>query len=331
METSKTQQRHTSLLDLGQSNPKVVIAYALLIALGLYLAFDLFQAATSSEQALNLQRIMRILGGFIATGVGMLLVWIVMLRKEKELLRLRDQSSREASAALLQNQFMLQDFLSVINHRMRTPIHANARMADLMSQGSFGAVTERQSELLLHMVHDSEDLDRLFGMLIDICNYKSKSKQLCKGEVKLDRLVKDCIDALESKTAEAHVTIQADLQPGTVFADHEELAKLLRHLLDDAVKYARSKINVRSGRHPSGQAYVVITDDGKGMPPADVVNLFRRFYHQSSDGKYPPATGVGLCLCAEIADAHGGEITCNSVVGQGTTFVLELPTGDQQN
>lgn len=220
---------------------------------------------------------------------------------------------------------LFEDFLSVINHRMRTPIRANALAAKLMAEGSFGAVTDKQLEILHHVIDNNESVDRLCGMLVDIFNYKSANKHLSKTECQLEVLVGRCVQKATLNEASRGKVVSVESAPATVFGDPEELSKLIQHLIDNGTKYARHRLQVRSGIDAECRAFVTVADDGQGIAPEDIANLFSRFYQRSAEGKYAPATGVGLCLCSEIIKAHGGTIGCRSLPGQRTEFTISMP------
>jgi signal transduction histidine kinase len=100
---------------------------------------------------------------------------------------------------------------------------------------------------------------------------------------------------------------------------------VIRNLLSNAAKYspAGSDITVRIQR-ASGKAIVAVTDQGVGISPEDQANLFTRFGRMQST-PHVQGTGLGLWLSREIARMHDGDLTVQSTIGRGSTFVLEVP------
>ncbi|HNB24041.1 MAG TPA: ATP-binding protein [Candidatus Melainabacteria bacterium] len=130
---------------------------------------------------------------------------------------------------------------------------------------------------------------------------------------------------MKLKASEKHLCL--DIQVATdliVEADTKELAKLLHHLMENAIKFARSRVVV-SAAIIGHELAISIEDDGTGIAGEDLPHIFDRFYLLSSQGNFSAMTGIGLCLCAEIVRAHNGQIKCDSRPGQGTKFTVLLP------
>jgi signal transduction histidine kinase len=110
---------------------------------------------------------------------------------------------------------------------------------------------------------------------------------------------------------------------GTV--DPKLVRQTLRNLLANAVKYSPEggtvELEVRSG---NGSVQLRVADQGIGIPPEDLPHLFEPFQRAANVGKIE-GSGLGLAIAHRAARAHGGTITVHSVVGRGTTFVVELP------
>lgn len=220
-----------------------------------------------------------------------------------------------------------EDFLSVINHRLRTPVLANIRANVLLLEDAFGALTDQQRQLVQAMRDNSEDIDRLLTMLVDIYRYKNNHKQLQKEVHSAKMLIEDSLRRIQPKVQQRNfalsVALPADDLP--VKVDKQEFLKLLGHLADNAVKHARSTISISAHLYEE-QVHIVVEDDGVGISSEDIPRLFNRFYQVSSSGSYSAVTGTGLCLCAEIARAHDGRLSCSSEPKVGTRFTVTLKT-----
>lgn len=221
------------------------------------------------------------------------------------------------------------DFLAVLNHRLRTPILAVQRAAILLLHGDFGPLEPAQEEILSLVKDNANELDRLLSMLIDIYKYKNKSKSLSITSAHLDEFI-HAIAAKMADHAKAHnielsVSYVSDCDMVNVAFDRQELEKAVSHLVENAIKHARSRVVLRGAIQDGGGCIIEVEDDGKGMSGQDISNLFDRFYLMSTQGKYPAFTGTGLCLCSEICKAHGGQISCPSTSEQGTSFLISLP------
>lgn len=220
-----------------------------------------------------------------------------------------------------------EDFLGVINHRLRTPVLANIRANVLLLEGAFGALSGEQRQLVEAMRENSQDTDRLLTMLMDIYRYKNNHKNLQRENYSASILIEECVWQLESKLEDRKLVATTKLPTSDVliYVDKPEFIKLLNHLAENAVKHARRTISVSANVYEN-QMEIVVEDDGTGIASEDIPRLFNRFYQVSAKGHYSAVTGTGLCLCAEIVRAHDGQLSCYSKLGSGTRFTIALKT-----
>lgn len=220
-----------------------------------------------------------------------------------------------------------EDFLGVINHRLRTPVLANIRANVLLLEDAFGALSDQQRQLVEAMRDNSEDIDRLLTMLVDIYRYKNNHKQLQKEIHSAKTLIENSLRRIQAKVRQRNFTLSVTLPADDllVAVDEQEFLKLLGHLADNAAKHARSKISI-SAHLDDEQVHIVVEDDGAGISAEDIPRLFNRFYQVSASGSHSAVTGTGLCLCAEIARAHNGRLSCSSEPNLGTRFTVTLRT-----
>ncbi len=233
-----------------------------------------------------------------------------------------EKQKLEFQFTLLQER---EDFLSVINHRLRTPVLANKRTAQLLLDGAFGPLSDEQLRVLGALLESNNEIDRLLGMLVDLYKYKNSNGALIVKEHSLDSVLLP-IQKLRSRAENRQLSVEITVPAGIrVLGDSKELAKLLAHLIENAIKFAKTKVLISASVVDNGELQLSIEDDGIGIAGDDLSHIFERFYLMSAKGKYSPMTGIGLCLCAEIARAHNGRMHCESQLGVGTKFTVVLP------
>lgn len=302
--------------------PIEAVVVALLISFGVYFCFDLTEYFMAPHSVTPFVRLSHFVRGFLVCASGLVLVWLMMSKTELELTQ-----QRMAKKALLDER---EDFLAVINHRLRNPLIATERVIDLFLSGDFGKLDERQRTILEHVAENNKEVDRLVRTLIDIYKYRNQSKALNFEEVSVADITRRALDHVQVVSTERLIAVDNSLnQEWRVKCDQAELGICLVHLIENAIKHARTVISI-SGFNDGRMLRIVITDDGTGIAAAELPCLFNRFIIKSLDGKYSQYTGIGLCLCAEIVTAHRGTLSCRSEVGSGTTFELTLPV-DQLN
>lgn len=222
-----------------------------------------------------------------------------------------------------------EDFLEIINHRLRTPVLANIRANRLLLEGAFGNLQEAQSDIIQASLSNTEQLDRLLVMLIDVYKYRNNRKALQFETVAASVVAQDAVARFEKKSAAGNIAFRTEADAKTnaesaiICVDRQEFSKLLVHLIENAFKHARSSVLLSIECQQQTVSFVV-RDDGPGLPEQDMRNLFDQFYKMSSTGRYSPTTGIGLCLCAQIARAHDAQLLCQSKADQGTEFCLIL-------
>jgi two-component system, sensor histidine kinase and response regulator len=296
--------------------PAQAIGFALLISFAVYFAFDIGEQFLAPYSVPEYTRLAHFVYGFLACASGMTLVWFAMSRQNSALTQ--EKAIRQA---LLDERA---DFLAVINHRLRNPLIASDRIVKLFLNGDFGNLTAEQRTILQHVSENNNEVDRLVRTLADIYKYRTGGKDLVFETHHVSTLVSDAIAELGSAAAERSVSVENFLpDTWTIDCDAAELRRCILHLLENGIKHARTKVAI-TGMNNGETLHISIDDDGVGISENDVSQLFNRFFVSSYGGKYAAFTGIGLCLCAEIAKAHGGSLTCRSQFGVGTTFELTL-------
>lgn len=273
---------------------------------------------TIAPQAIPLHvQTMHFIQGFLACASGIALGVFIIAKKDKEIFQ-----HLAVEKALLAER---EDFLAVINHRLRNSLLATDRIVALLLNGDFGKFQPNQQTILEAISDNNREVDRMIRMLVDIYQYRNGTKQIQPVACELSGIIQRVLQNYQTMAADKSITVSHNVtNECTAKCTHSELENLLSHIVENAIRHARSSVIVTATKQ-NGNVYVAITDDGIGIPEVDQSYLFNRFWVSSQDGKYAAVTGIGLCLCAEIAKAHGGKLTCESRVGSGTTFSLTLP------
>jgi signal transduction histidine kinase len=109
--------------------------------------------------------------------------------------------------------------------------------------------------------------------------------------------------------------------------DGPAMKQALANLVDNAIKYSGERRRLRvSVRHTRGEVLVEVADEGLGIPPAEIPRIFEKFYRIGrSETQGRRGSGVGLALVKHIVEAHGGRVTVESRLGEGSRFTLHLP------
>jgi signal transduction histidine kinase len=139
----------------------------------------------------------------------------------------------------------------------------------------------------------------------------------------------DCARAAQvlASQKELQLTIEGSLRPISLRGDDEMLKRMLLNLLDNAVKYTPRGGNVTIAMTTqNGDARIIVSDTGIGIPAADQARIFDRFYRvDKARSRALGGAGLGLSIARWIVAGHGGSLSVESVVGRGSSFTVELP------
>jgi signal transduction histidine kinase/CheY-like chemotaxis protein len=224
------------------------------------------------------------------------------------------------------------DFLATISHEIRTPLNAVTSAAHLLKTTE---LSEDQSEYVSILLGGSDVLLGLINDVLDMSKIEAGKMQLEIADVALQDHCTQLIKIWSPRAAERglRLTLQVDpTLPAFVRTDGLRLTQILFNLVSNAVKFTAEggvAIRVRAVAASANEAPRLsfeVSDTGPGMPSEVVQRLFRSFEQaDASAARKFGGTGLGLAISRRLAEMMGGALTVKSVLGEGSTFRLELP------
>ena len=220
------------------------------------------------------------------------------------------------------------DFVASVSHELRTPLTSIRGYLELVLDGEVGELTEEQSRYLLVVDRNVDRLLRVVGDLLFAAQVDAGTIALDCRTTDLDQLVREAVEAARPLAAEHEVELELDAEGGAeLIGDRARLAQILDNLIANAVKFTPPGGHVEVRTFLEADVVVVeVADTGIGISDEDQDRLFQRFFR--AEGAILHAiegTGLGLAIVKAIVDAHGGELSVESISGQGTTFRIALP------
>lgn len=219
-----------------------------------------------------------------------------------------------------------QRFVADASHELRTPL-AVLRGETEVALEQERALSEYKESLAL-VKDEAERLSRIVESLFILARAPIESSSLIKESVRLNEVVSECSRAARVLATRKGLRLDAEgpLPEVSIHGDDELLKRLLLNLLDNAVKYTPAGGEIRIRLEQNGTARITVADTGIGIPAEDQPRIFDRFYRvDKARSRAQGGAGLGLSIAQWIAEAHGGTLSVNSVVGRGSTFVVELP------
>jgi two-component system, OmpR family, phosphate regulon sensor histidine kinase PhoR len=221
-----------------------------------------------------------------------------------------------------------QEFVANVSHELRTPLTAIKGYAETLRDGGLRD-PETAAEFVRVIHRHAERLRALIEDLLDLAAVEQGEARLKPAVVRARDVVAQA-EGLVRPAAEARgqtlaIDLPADLPD--ILADRDRLAQILINLLDNAVKFTREGGRVTlSAKAAEGSVVLAVSDNGVGIPPADLPRIFERFYRVGrSRDRREGGTGLGLAIAKHLTQAMGGTIEVESVQGSGTTFRVSLP------
>ena len=234
----------------------------------------------------------------------------------------RDRDHLEFQYRVFQVQ---EDFISTVSHELRTPLGFIKGYTTTLLRTDANWDEKTQREFLTIIDNETDRLQDLIANLLDSAKLQAGQIVMNFQQVRVESLINDLITrlALHHPGLVIHTDIEQPLRP--IQADPRRLIQVFENLLTNAEKYAPDSpvyITIKSVKN--GIA-VDIRDEGPGIPEKYQERIFDRFFRVPDQQTNVHGSGLGLFICRQIIQAHHGEITLTSKVGEGTTFHIFLP------
>ena len=224
------------------------------------------------------------------------------------------------------------DFVINVSHELRTPLASIQGYTETLLDG---AVHEPglNVRFLGIIRQNAERLARLTGDLLTLSRIELGRHKFQFASYYVNRLIEDSVESVRLLAEKRNIALHLELGPpeSDVFCDSEAVHQILGNLLDNAIKYTPEGGSVYAGAAAPNDAMVRIwvRDSGPGIPPDDLPRLFERFYRvDKARSRELGGTGLGLAIVKHLVRAQGGEVTVESVVNKGSTFLFTLPVHD---
>ncbi len=236
-------------------------------------------------------------------------------------LRASDKKLRQTLAAK-------EKFFRIIAHDLRGPVAALHGYAKLLTNRYRNWPQPKQEKCLQTMEETSAHVSSLLENLLQWAQNQSNNLGMQPEPLNLLALCQETATPLHGGAYNKEIRINIDIHPeATVYADRQALASILRNLLDNAIKYSSpgGKVTI-SAQLDHDRAEIAVTDSGVGIDKDDLDKLFRIDASHSTPGtNNEKGTGLGLTLCREFVEKNHGQISVQSTLGEGSSFIFTLP------
>lgn len=221
------------------------------------------------------------------------------------------------------------DLLATVGHELRTPLTAIRTSVGLLLDPGLDPTEDQRQQLLGAIARSSDRMQRLLTELLDLARLRSGRMPMERTAFDARDLVREVAAAIEPMAATHDQVVNLDLPdtPVTVHGDRRRLEQALLNLAANAQKFSPRGGEIAMCVSVDGdRVRWTVVDHGPGIGPEEQARLFERFFVGASDRSGTGSgVGIGLPTALAIAQAHGGTVEVDSVVGAGSTFHLVVP------
>ncbi len=247
-----------------------------------------------------------------------------VLARLRELAEERDRMEGEAieAGALRRSDELKTALLRSVSHDLRTPLTSIIAAGTALDSPTL--TEEERHQLSEAVVAEGGRLSRLVENLLDVSRLQSGLAEPRLEPVDLAGVLEAARESLGEDAAAVKLGIDAEIPALT--ADPVQLERAFANLLANAVRHGAGQPVLVRSREVGGRLVVRIVDRGPGIPEPDRERIFEPFYRRGDGG----GSGLGLSIARGFVEASGGEIAVEGVPGQGSTFVVSFPLGEER-
>ncbi|HOW98522.1 MAG TPA: ATP-binding protein, partial [Kiritimatiellia bacterium] len=221
------------------------------------------------------------------------------------------------------------DFVANVSHELKTPITSIKGFIETLQDGALKSEEEARRFLGI-MARQADRLNAIIEDLLQLSRIEEEADQqvIRLEEQEVSPVLRSAVECCQYKADARQMAVELDGAPGLRARFNTPLLEqAVINLLDNAIKYSPSgsPVRVEAGRE-GADVVIRVRDRGPGIPPEHLPRLFERFYRvDKARSRQMGGTGLGLAIVKHIAQAHGGNVSVESIPGQGSVFSLRIP------
>jgi len=215
--------------------------------------------------------------------------------------------------------------LNSISHDLKTPLVSITGTLSALLDSTSKLNEQQKNELLKTARGESERLNHIVNNILDMTRSESGVLRISKKPCDLRDFIGACLEQLKDKIGSRNLIINIPKQMLEVNVDFPYMLKAFLNVIDNALKYSPDDSVIEIGASCIGNKVCVsVRDYGYGIPKEDLGRIFDKFYRVQR-AQNVLGTGLGLSISKNIIEAHGGQISAESVLGKGAAFIIEIP------
>ena len=267
----------------------------------------------------------------LATVAGLILMSLLVIIVSRSLIQKRKTNKilESQKEQLIELNNTKDKFFSIISHDLKSPFNAILGFSNLLLKEYKSLNDDERVDIIQHVSTSAESAFKLLDNLLTWAKSQSGSIKYSPNTFDFNQSIAETVDDLQGQATEKEIQIFNEVAEHTeVFGDKNMLSMVLRNLISNALKFTNNGGEVRVGsEYCEGKMLVSVSDTGIGIAEENLARLFKISENVTTIGtNNEKGTGLGLILCKEFIEQHGGSIWAEREVGKGTTFYFSIPT-----
>ena len=217
------------------------------------------------------------------------------------------------------------DLISTISHELLSPIGFIKGYTTTLLRSDTSWTPEKQQEFLSIIDDETDRLQELIDNLLDSAKLQMGTLSIESQPVRLDTLIRDVILRAEMHQTGIKIETRITQQLPQIHGDSRRLTQVFENLISNVNKYAPGSVLVIAAESAGETIHITFSDNGPGISPKYMPNLFNKFFRNPENSSEVRGTGLGLFICRQIIELHQGKIYAESELGKGTTLHILLP------
>lgn len=242
---------------------------------------------------------------------------------------------RERNEALAAADKLKSEFLASVSAEVRAPLTTILGHADILASGGCGALNNRQTDYANGITAAGRHLEQVFSDILDLAAIEAGQMALSLNAVDIHAMLAAVLALTRERIREKRLVLTFDcpLDIGWMVADERRIRQVLFNLLSNAIKFTPETgrialVAMRSSSSEGDEIVFAVSDSGRGIAIEDRERVFGAFMRAAADEAEEPGAGLGLTLVKNFVGLHGGYVELESALGEGSTFIIHLPSGE---
>ncbi|MEM7372958.1 MAG: HAMP domain-containing sensor histidine kinase [Bacteroidota bacterium] len=224
---------------------------------------------------------------------------------------------------------MKNDFINNMTHELKTPIATISLAADALNNPRMAGSQEGIARYTRIIKEENQRMHKQVERVLQAARFQRKEIVLNKVDVDAHQLIQQALHSIDLQVQQrkGEIHLRLDASETVLHGDQQHISNMIHNLLDNALKYSQEQPFILIRTYNEEEQFVIeVIDRGQGISKTDQARIFDRFFRVSTGNLHEiKGFGLGLSYVKEMADAHEGSVSVQSVLGKGSTFTIKLP------